>query len=138
MINSFTEGWTQFAKLARATYNRWWNDACSVAKAAYQHQPDTAARRAFLKQCATAKKEFFAKKVEEMVKQRKPWEGTNWIKQRQMPKVPQLVENGKVLNDISQMFNKMHQQFAQTAALPVKTDSVNTLPQREECTWPLF
>ena len=73
-----------------------------------------------------------------MVKQRKPWEGTNWIKQRQMPKVPQLVDNGKVVNDISQMFDKMHQQFAQTAALPVKSSYLETLPQREECSWPPF
>ena len=85
-----------------------------------------------------AKKEFFAKKIEEMVKQRKPWEGTNWIKQRAMPKVPQIMENGKVLSDISQMFDMMHNHFAQSAATPTTSDFVESLPQRDTCSWPPF
>ena len=73
-----------------------------------------------------------------MVKQRKPWEGTGWIKQRQMPKVPQIVDNGRVLNDISQMFDKMHQQFTQSAALPVEASFLDTFPQQAERLWPPF
>ena len=84
----------------------------------------------FLRQCTTAKKEFFAKKIEEMVKQRKPWEGTSWIKQRAMPKVPQITHNGKVINDITQMFDQMHLHFAQSAATPTASDFVESLPQR--------
>ena len=55
-----------------------------------------------------------------------------------MPKVPQLVDNGKVLNDIMQMFDKMHQQFAQSAATPSASDFVESLPQRDTCSWPPF
>ena len=72
------------------------------------------------------------------MKQRKPWEGTNWIKQRQMPKVPQLVDNGVVLNNIDHMFDKMHQQFAQSATTPTASDFVDSLPQKDTCSWPPF
>ena len=138
MIDSFKEGWARFAKPGRVNYNRWWNDDCLKMKMEYHAHPTTATRRDFLRQCATAKKEYFAKKVEEMVKQRKPWEGTGWIKQRQMPKVPQIVDNGRVLNDISHMFDKMHQQFAQTAALPGDRDYLDKFTQRDERSWPPF
>ena len=53
-----------------------------------------------------------------MVKSHKPWEGSNWIKQRTLPKVPQIVVDGQVINNLEQMFEKMHDQFAQTAAIP--------------------
>ena len=55
-----------------------------------------------------------------------------------MPKVPQLVDNGKVLNNISKMFDKMHQQFAQSAATPSASDFVKSLPQRDTRSWPPF
>ena len=138
MIDAFNDGWSRFSKQGLASYNRWWNDSCLRAKLLYQAHPCNDTRRDFLAQCKFAKKEFFAKKIEEMVKQRKPWEGTNWIKQHQMPKVPQIVHDGRVLNDITQMFDKMHQQFAQSAALPVASDFVESLPQKEQCSWPPF
>ena len=73
-----------------------------------------------------------------MVKSNKPWEGTNWIKQRALPKVPQITDNGQVLNDLDKMFDKMHEQFAQSAAMPTDSDFVDGLPQRQPHSWPPF
>ena len=73
-----------------------------------------------------------------MVRQRKPWEGTNWIKQCTLPKVLQIMDNGQVLNDLDQMFSKMHNHFAQSAATPAESDFVNVLPQHSICLWPPF
>ena len=55
-----------------------------------------------------------------------------------MPKVPQIVDNGKVLNNISQMFDKMHTHFVQSAAIPSASDFVDSLPQRDMRSWPAF
>ena len=117
MIDSFVDGWACFAKPGSTNFNRWWNGGCQSTKLAYEESPSHSTHHDFLQQCNLAKKEFFAKKIEEMVKQHKPWEGTNWIKQRVLPKVPQIVDNGKVLNDLTQMFNKMHTHFQLSSLL---------------------
>ena len=73
-----------------------------------------------------------------MVKSRKPWEGTSWIKQRTMPKVPQIKNNGQVVNSLDLLFDKMHEQFAQSALLPAATDFIKGLPQRDIRPWSPF
>ena len=73
-----------------------------------------------------------------MVKSHKPWEGTSWIKQRALPKVPQVVVDGLVINDLGQMFEQMHLQFAKSAAIPANSAFVDTLPQQPQCSWPPF
>ena len=73
-----------------------------------------------------------------MINTQMPWEGTGWIKQCSLPKVPQIVDNGQVLNDLDKMFNRMHEQFAQSASTPVLTDLIDGLPQRATHSWPLF
>ena len=73
-----------------------------------------------------------------MVKSRKPWEGTGWIKQRSMPKIPQIRDNNAVLNDLDQMFDKMHAQFAQSASTPAESNFIKELPQRPPRSWPPF
>ena len=89
-------------------------------------------------QCKMAKKAYFAKKVEEMVKSRKPWEGTRWIKQQALPKVPQIMDDGKVLNDLDKMFDKMHDQFSQSASIPAESNFIESLRQRPIRSWPPF
>lgn len=76
-----------------------------------------------------AKKEYFAHKIEEMVKSRKPWEGTSWIKQCAIPKVPQIEVDGQVINSLDTFFDKMHKQFAQSASMPAMMDFIDSLPQ---------
>ena len=73
-----------------------------------------------------------------MVKCCKPWEGTNWIKQRALPKVPQVVVDGFIINDLDQMFEQMHSQFVQSAAIPANSAFVDMLPQRPQHLWPPF
>ena len=85
-----------------------------------------------------AKKEYFAHKIEEMVKSRKPWEGTSWIKQHAMPKVLQIEINGQFVNSLDMFFDKMHEQFAQSASLPAATDFIEGLPQRDTRSWSQF
>ena len=131
MINAFQDGWNHFSKPGHADYNRWWNSLCQDAKCTYEANPTHDSHHAFLTQCRLAKKEYFAQKVEDMVRSQKPWEGTGWIKQCALPKVPQIVTNGQVLNDLSQMFDKMHDQFAHLASTPAESGFVDGLPQ-----WP--
>ena len=73
-----------------------------------------------------------------MVKSRKPWEGTVWIKQRSLPKVPQITNNGAVLNNLDKMFDKLHAQFMQTASTPAESQFIDELPQRAMWSWPPF
>ena len=129
LIDSFTTAWNRFSKPGVAQYNCWWNEACQMAKKLYTDTLLHQTQQGFLWQCKLAKKEYFVKKVEDMIKSRKPWEGTGWIKQQPLPKVPQIVLNGQVLNDLDQMFDKMHEQFAQSAMTPTMSDFVDNLPQ---------
>ena len=138
MITSFSEAWDKYSKPGLSQYNRWWTGQCQHAKQTYNEHPTRTNRRAFLHQCKLAKKAYFAKKIEEMVKSRKPWEGTSWIKQRALPKVPQIAVDGHVVNSLDQMFAQFHAQFAQTAAVPVGSEFVNELPQRPVRSWPPF
>ena len=120
----------QFSKPGLAQYNCWWNEDCCQAKLQFEASPSWSMRSTFLHQCKLAKKVYFALKIEEMVKSRKLWEGTGWIKQRVLPKVPQIVDDGQVLNDLDHMFDKMHAQFAQSASTPAQSDFIDGLPQR--------
>ena len=138
MIDAFQSVWNKYAKPGVARYNRWWNEECQVAKQAYIELNTIDSRAHFLRQCRLAKKAYFAKKIEEMIKRRKPWEGTGWIKQRAMPKVPQIVHNGEVLNDIDRMFNTMHNHFALSASMPIESDFIDSLPSRPCRTWHEF
>ena len=135
MINTFQDKWDKYAKPGVQHFNRWWNKECRMAKDAYLHSNSIQTRATFLQQCQLAKKAFFAKKVEEMVKTRKPWEGTQWIKQHAMPKVPQITHNGQVLNDLTLMFAKLHEQFVLSSTMPVASDFINALPTRPVCSW---
>ena len=137
-IDSCHNAWDHFSKPGLAQYNRWWNENCWLAKFEFETSPSNATRNAFLAQCKAAKKAYFAKKVEEMVKIRKPWEGTGWIKQHALPKVPQIIDNSKVLYDLDQMFEKMHDQFAQSASMPAVSGFIDELPQQPVRSWPPF
>ena len=138
LINSFHNAWDDCAKPGLIQYNRWWNESCRSAKARYNEVLSQFSRAAFLRQCKLAKKEYFTKKINEMVKSQKSWEGTGWIKQRSLPKVPQIVANGQVLNDLDQMFDKMHEQFMQSATTPAISDVIDELPQQDQQSWPEF
>lgn len=52
-----------------------------------------------------------------------------WIKQCSLPKVPQIVANGQVLNNINKMFDKMHEQFTKSASTPVLSGFIDGFPQ---------
>ena len=138
MIDSFTMGWNKFSKPGLAQFNCWWNNNCQEAKQAFNNAPSFQNRQLFLRQCRQAKKAHFATKIEEMVKSRKPWEGTRWIEQCALPKVPQISDDGHVITDLSQMFDKFHEQFAQSAATHTDTGFVDSLPQRPTRLWPPF
>ena len=73
-----------------------------------------------------------------MVKSHKPWEGTGWIKQHALPKVPQIAEDGRVITGLAQMFDKFHEQFAQSAAIPTDMDFIDSLPKCPVHSWPPF
>ena len=138
MINSFTTAWDKYSKPGLAQFNQWWNNDCQVAKQAFNNAPSFDNHQEFLRQCKRAKKAYFAKKIEEMVKSQKPWEGTSWIKQRALPKVPQISEDGRVITDLEQMFEKFHDQFAQSSATDTDMDFIESLPQCPTCSWPPF
>ena len=137
-IDSVMATWDKFSKPGLATYNHWWNDECRAAKHQYKASPSAHTRGHFLQQCKLAKKEYFAHKIEEMVKSRKPWEATSWIKQCAMPKVPQIESNGRVVNSLDTLFHKMHEQFAQSMSTPAATYFIEQLPQHDSRSWPPF
>ena len=131
-IDSCIEAWDRFSKPGLPYFNCWWNANCQAAKDVYSREGTQRARYAFLAQCKAAKKSYFVQKIEEMVKNRKPWEGTSWIKQRALPKVPQISIDGIVLNDLDHMFDQLHNQFAQSASTPSTSTFIDELPQRQE------
>ena len=51
-------------------------------------------------------KNVLHEKIKEMVASRHPWEGTRWIKDSSIPKVPQIKNtNGDTINELDSMFN---------------------------------
>ena len=80
-------------------------------------------RIAFQVACKSAKKAYFMYKLEDMVKYRKPWLGTCWIKDWPIPKVPQIqLAQGHTINELQPMFDAFQSQFQ-----PTVVHNINTL-----------
>ena len=114
LINLFDVAWVRFAKtgIVDGQFNKWWNTNCALAKACYNEQLCMCTRLAFQVACKAAKKVYFAQKLEDMVKQCKPWLGMHWIKDRPIPKVPQIqTAQGSTINKLQPMFEAFQGQF---------------------------
>ena len=114
LIRLFQEAWAHFAKTGPADgqFNKWWNADCAQAKHDYNLHPCHCHCLAFQSACKAAKKAYFAGKLEDMVKYCKPWTGMRWIKDRPIPKVPQIhTQQGHMINELHPMFEVFQHQF---------------------------
>ena len=114
LLTVFETGWHKFAKTGPADgcFNKWWNASCAQAKAQFNEHPCMHTKLAFQAACKAAKKTYFVHKLEDMVKHRKPWLGTHWIKDWPIPKVPQIqTTQGHTINELQPMFDAFQSQF---------------------------
>ena len=109
LISLFQEAWDYFAKVgpAEGHFNK-----CTHAKLVFNNHPTHHHYIAFHATCKAAKKAYFANKLINMIKQCKPWVGTQWIKDCPIPKVPQIRSTaGNTINKLQLMFEAFQQQF---------------------------
>ena len=135
LLALFDNEWRKFAKTGPADgqFNKWWNTSCGQAKAAYNIRPCMCTQVAFHAACKVAKKVYFACKLEDMVKHRKPWLGTHWIKDRPIPKVPQIqMALGHTINELQPMFDAFQSQFQPTvdSNIDVMHPFLHSLPEK--------
>ena len=74
-----------------------------------------------------------------MVENNWPWEGTGWIKQRALPKVPQLqnVQDLPITN-LDELFSTLHSHFDKASNLPCDLDFIKSFPQKPTHSFPPF
>ena len=141
LLQTFHHAWIKYSSTAppNAKFNRWWMDECSMHKNNYRANPTIINQRRFHDACKQAKKEFFGEKFHEMIKNNKPWEGTGWIKQCALPKVPQLVNtDNKHIVNLDELFFTFHSHFDKASSSAYDPSFVDQFPQKDTRSFPPF
>ena len=141
LLAVFQNAWTKFSSVAPigTKFNHWWNNDCSLHKNKYIMQPTAANRKLFHAACKQVKKDFFAKNVHDMIENNKPWEGTGWIKQRALPKVPQLCNSQNApITSLDELFSMLHTQFDKASNNLCNLELIHSFPLKPTQSFPPF
>lgn len=98
----------------RGNANPWWTADCQLFKEAFEFNRTEANRRLYRSATMKARSDFFAKKVDDMSRLNRPWEGIKWTKPRPPPAYSQIRHGGNLITSQAQLFDVMHEQFVRT------------------------
>ncbi|KIL60326.1 hypothetical protein M378DRAFT_52084, partial [Amanita muscaria Koide BX008] len=82
-----------------------------------------------------AKKGFFDKKIQDMCREKKPWEAVNWTRERKMPPYTSIAKDGNVIASLEDLWPTLHDQFSSQATTPIDWDFVDNLPEHPTRKW---
>jgi len=141
IANVFSSAWDANAKEATITSRSkpWWDEECAKTLSSYRNTKHISDWKSFRKAVKLAKRKFFDDKIEEIaVTNGRPWDLTEWVKQRKLPPCEAIQYDGKPCHELPSLWEALHGTYNAASGRECDASILGVLDPLPEREWARF
>ncbi|KAJ2921337.1 hypothetical protein H1R20_g15757, partial [Candolleomyces eurysporus] len=141
IADAFSAAWKKHSMeyTVSLSSKEYWTKDCTKVLEEYQQEMTAENHKAFRSAVKAAKREFFDKRIEEVVTTNKrPWDLIEWVKEHKNPLCEAIQFEGRPCHKLDNLWDALHSTYNTASDRPVDMSVSDRLEDEPKRSWPKF